>query len=55
MRIFRAIGLGIAIVVLRFLVPAIFAGLQSMLLKMFTTVEFLLDFVQATISGLPVP
>jgi len=39
MRIFRAIGLGLVIIILQFLVPTIFAGIEHTLLQLFNTLD----------------
>jgi len=54
MRIFRAIGMGIGILVLQMLTPVIFAGLEATLLKFFETASRLFDATQAVVdrSGL---
>jgi hypothetical protein len=42
MKILRVIGLGLFIIMVRFLVPQIFAGFQNVLLTFFDTLEFAL-------------
>jgi len=42
MKILRAIGLGLFIIMVRFLVPQIFAGFQNVLLTFFDTLQFAL-------------
>lgn len=40
MKILRVVGLGLLIIVLKFLVPQIFAGIQDVLLTFFGTLQF---------------
>lgn len=42
MKILRVVGFGLAIVMLKFLVPAVFAGLENTLLVFFETVRTIL-------------
>ncbi|MCX6713130.1 MAG: hypothetical protein NTY66_02905 [Candidatus Vogelbacteria bacterium] len=42
MRIFRAIGLGMVIIILQFLVPTIFAGFEHTLLRLFATLDMVM-------------
>lgn len=42
MKIFRALGLGIGIIVLKFLAPEIFSALEKTLITLFETVENIL-------------
>lgn len=39
MKIFRALGLGLAIVMLKFLMPPVFEGLEDALVALFQTVQ----------------
>lgn len=46
MKILSAIGWGIAIIVLKFLVPTIFAGIQNTLLMFFNTLQAVLGMAE---------
>ena len=43
MGIFRALGLGLVIIILKFLVPRLFAALEAMLLALFRSATSLFD------------
>lgn len=58
MKIFRAIGLGIAIITLKLLVPNVWHALESTLITFFTTMQKILalapgDILQANAIGVP--
>lgn len=58
MKIFRAIGLGIAIITLKLLVPDIWHALEATLLTFFTTLQKALAFtpvniMQGNVIGIP--
>jgi hypothetical protein len=58
MKILRAIGLGLTIIMLKFLVPKIFTGFENMLLTFFDTLTLVLGQTQnamnaASIMSLP--
>ena len=46
MRIFRVLGLGLAIVMIRFLMPNVFQAFEDTLLASFDVVGFVLDRAQ---------
>ncbi len=50
MRIFRAIGLGIGILVLQRLAPAIYAGLEASLLRFFEAAGSIFDAAQTVLQ-----
>ena len=50
MRILGAIGLGMTIVVLRLLVPEVYAGLEGALVQFFETAQVLLAHAETVIS-----
>ncbi len=52
MKIFRAIGLGIAIILLKFLVPTIFSAGESTIINLFTTIDSVLIEAQSGINTL---
>jgi len=52
MKIFRAIGLGIAIVLLKFLVPTIFLAGENTIINLFTTFDSVLLQAQSGINAL---
>ena len=55
MKILRVIGLGLAIVMLKFLVPRIFAGLENTLLTFFETLQTILAFRASVLPAGVVP
>ena len=52
MKILRAIGLGIAIAMLKFLVPTIFSAGENTIINLFTTFDSVLLKVQSGINTL---
>lgn len=48
MRIFRVLGLGLAIIMIRFLVPEVFHALEDTFLTFFTVVETVLTKVETS-------
>ena len=54
MRILRAIGLGIALVVLKLIVPAVFTAGEQTLITFFKTADTLFQQVQQAAQALPV-
>ena len=51
MGILRAIGFGIALVVLRALMPDVFNGLEHALIEFFTALEKVLTYSTANLGG----
>jgi len=50
MKIFRVLGLALAIIILRVLMPEIFGAFEHVLLKFFTLINSVLSFVQDSFS-----
>lgn len=50
MRIFRAVGLGLVIIILQFLVPTIFHGLEHTLLTLFDTLDLAMEQTQSVLQ-----
>jgi len=50
MGIFRAIGLGLVIIILKFLMPVVFAGLENTLVVFFDTTQSVLLRSQAVVQ-----
>jgi|GEM_PF-1537543 hypothetical protein len=55
MGILRAIGLGLVIIVLRFLVPSVWNGLEHLVIKALSLGSSLVDHLQAAVGALPIP
>ena len=54
MGILRAIGLGLVILVLRFLVPEIWTGLEHLILSTFSLGSTLVGHLQAAVGAIPI-
>jgi hypothetical protein len=52
MKILRAVGLGITIIMLQFLVPRIFSGFENTLLAFFSTLQASLGMAQRGMQAL---
>lgn len=57
MKILQVVAFGLAIIMLKFLVPKIFSGMESVLLALFDTMEDLLRMDRGSFKAgfLPVP
>lgn len=55
MGIFRAIGLGIGIIILKLLVPEVFSALQTTLVTFFDVLQSILAQAPTDFSHLPLP
>jgi hypothetical protein len=51
MKIMRAVGLGLLIITLKFLVPRIFAGIENTLLSFFDTLQFALGTTKGAMQA----
>jgi hypothetical protein len=55
MKILRVLGFGLAIVMFKFLVPQIFAGLQNVLLAFFDTLETVMASAKSSMTAGLIP
>jgi hypothetical protein len=55
MALLPAIGLGVAIVVLRLLAPQIWSAVEEFALSLFSTGVDLLQYLQAAVGAIPLP
>ena len=51
MRIFRAVDLGLAIVILQFLMGEVFSAFENTLLKLFEVAQFVLSTAESQIAA----
>lgn len=55
MALFRAVGLGVAIIVLQVLAPALWDAAEGMLLSFFSFASDVVHYVAAVVATLPPP